>query len=66
MNLLIRDATIITVDPSRRVLEPGAVYVEGVRIVDVGPTLGSDRTRCTAGSWRAEKIGLYVDDGLCP
>jgi len=38
MSLLIRDATVVTVDPSRRLLDPGAVYVEGARIVDVGPT----------------------------
>jgi 5-methylthioadenosine/S-adenosylhomocysteine deaminase len=38
MNLLIRDATVITVDSQRRIFEPGAVYVEGARIVDVGPS----------------------------
>jgi 5-methylthioadenosine/S-adenosylhomocysteine deaminase len=38
MSLLIRDATVITVDPERRVLDPGAVYVEGARIADVGPS----------------------------
>ncbi len=38
MTLLIRDATIITVDAARRVLAPGAVYVDGTRIADVGPS----------------------------
>ena len=38
MSLLIRDATVITVDGDRRILDPGAVYVEGARIVDVGPS----------------------------
>lgn len=38
MSILIRDATVITVDPQRRILDPGAVYVEGARIVDVGPS----------------------------
>jgi cytosine/adenosine deaminase-related metal-dependent hydrolase len=38
MSLLIRDATVITVDPRQRILDPGAVYVEGSRIVDVGPS----------------------------
>jgi cytosine/adenosine deaminase-related metal-dependent hydrolase len=38
MSLLIRDATVITVDPERRVLDPGAVYVEGARIADAGPS----------------------------
>jgi 5-methylthioadenosine/S-adenosylhomocysteine deaminase len=38
MSLLIRDATVITVDSRRRIFEPGAVYVDGARIVDVGPS----------------------------
>jgi cytosine/adenosine deaminase-related metal-dependent hydrolase len=38
MSLLIHDATVVTVDPARRVLEPGAVFVEGTRIADVGPS----------------------------
>ena len=38
MSLLIRDATVITVDGNDRILEPGAVYVDGSRIVDVGPS----------------------------
>ena len=38
MSILIRDATVITVDPQRRILDPGAVYVEGARIADIGPS----------------------------
>jgi 5-methylthioadenosine/S-adenosylhomocysteine deaminase len=38
MSLLIRDATVVTVDARERVLDPGAVYVEGSRIGDVGPS----------------------------
>ena len=38
MSLLIRDATVITVEPRGHIFEPGAVYVEGARIVDVGPS----------------------------
>ena len=38
MSILIRDATVITVDPRQRIIDPGAVYVEGSRIVDVGPS----------------------------
>ena len=38
MSILIRDATVLTVDSRRRILDPGAVYVEGARIVDVGPS----------------------------
>ena len=48
MSLLIRDATVITVDPQRRILEPGAVYVEGARIVDVGPSAEVVRRHPTA------------------
>src|SRR5215470_3197587 len=38
MRLLIRDATVVTVDTRERVFDPGAVYVEGARIGDVGPS----------------------------
>ena len=38
MSLLIRDATVVTVDGAGRIHAPGAVYVEGSRIVDVGPS----------------------------
>jgi cytosine/adenosine deaminase-related metal-dependent hydrolase len=43
MSILIRDATVITVDPRHRILDPGAVYVEGSRIVDVGPSADVER-----------------------
>ena len=38
MSLLIRNATVLTVDPGDRVVEDGAVFVEGGRIVAVGPS----------------------------
>ncbi len=38
MSILIRDAIVITVDDAFRVIDPGAVYVEGRRIVAVGPS----------------------------
>jgi cytosine/adenosine deaminase-related metal-dependent hydrolase len=38
MSFLIRDATVITVDSQRHLFERGAVYVEGARIADVGPS----------------------------
>jgi len=38
MGILIRDATVITVDDEFRVLNPGAVYVEGRQIAAVGPS----------------------------
>ena len=38
MSLLIRNATVITVDSRRRVIEDGAIFVEGDRIVDLGAT----------------------------
>lgn len=37
-SLLIKNATVVTVDRERRVLRDGAVAVEGDRIVAVGPT----------------------------
>jgi 5-methylthioadenosine/S-adenosylhomocysteine deaminase len=38
MSLLIKDATVITVDRDRTIHQTGAVYVEGKRIVDIGPS----------------------------
>jgi cytosine/adenosine deaminase-related metal-dependent hydrolase len=48
MSFLIRDATVLTVDPTGRVIDPGAVYVEGARIVDVGPSEAVVRRHPTA------------------
>src|SRR5665213_2465647 len=36
MNSLIHNTTVITIDPERRVIEHGAVYIEGDRIADIG------------------------------
>ena len=41
MSLLIRNATVLTVDAGDRVIEDGAVYVEDGRIAAVGPSAGS-------------------------
>lgn len=38
MRLLIKNATVITVDPNGTIHAPGAVYVDGARITDVGPS----------------------------
>jgi 5-methylthioadenosine/S-adenosylhomocysteine deaminase len=38
MSMLIRDATVLTVDAGGTIHRPGAVYIEGGRIVDVGPS----------------------------
>ena len=38
MSLLIKDATVITVDSGRTIHQSGAVYVEGKWIVDIGPS----------------------------
>ena len=36
MSVLIRNATVVTVDPSRRVIEDGAVFIDNDRIIAVG------------------------------
>jgi cytosine/adenosine deaminase-related metal-dependent hydrolase len=36
MSLLIKDAIVVTVDGARTIYDPGAIYIEGKRIVDVG------------------------------
>lgn len=38
MSILIKDATIITVDEGFSIIDPGAVYIENERIVAVGPS----------------------------
>jgi len=38
MSLLIKNATVLTVDAKGTIYNPGAVYVEKGRIVDVGPS----------------------------
>ncbi len=38
MITLIRNATVITVDPERQVFAPGAVAVHGCQIADIGPS----------------------------
>ena len=37
-DILIENATVITMDPERRVIEDGAVAITGARIEAVGPT----------------------------
>ena len=38
MSVLIQDATVLTVDGSGTIHNPGAVFVEGKRIADIGPS----------------------------
>ncbi len=38
MSLLIENAAVITVDAKANVFDPGAVFIDGGRIVDVGPS----------------------------
>lgn len=38
MSILIRNATVVTVDPSRRVIADGAVFIDADRIIAVGDT----------------------------
>ena len=45
MSILIRDATVITMDGAATIHAPGAVVVDGARIVAVGP---SDEVACHA------------------
>ena len=37
IDLLIKNGTVVTMDPGRRIIEKGAVAVDGDRIVAVGP-----------------------------
>lgn len=46
-SLLITNATVVTMDPTRRVLDPGLVAVDGDRIVAVG-----EQARC---GWTADR-----------
>jgi len=38
ISLLVTNATVVTMDPARRVLERGAVAIDGSEIIAVGPT----------------------------
>ena len=38
LKALIRDATVITVDPRRNSFTPGAIFISGNEIADVGPS----------------------------
>lgn len=38
MSLLVKNATVVTNDPKRTIYAPGAVFVDGRRIADVGPS----------------------------
>ena len=51
MSLLIRNATVLTVDAGDRVIEDGAVYVEDGRIAAVGPSAGVEAAHA-AGAGR--------------
>lgn len=42
IDLLIREAAVVTMDPARRVIEKGQVAVDGGQIVDVGTELAYD------------------------
>ncbi len=48
MSLLIRNATVLTVDAGDRVIEDGAVYVEDGRIAAVGPSAGIESAHAGA------------------
>ena len=59
MTTLIRDATVVTVDPRRQVFNPGALVIEGDRIADVGPSaevLGREPTADTVIDARGKLV----------
>ena len=63
-DILIRNATVITMDPERRVIEDGAVAIDGARIAAVGPSAevargtGGDARKVIDGRRKAVLPGL--------
>ncbi|MEU5852671.1 hypothetical protein [Saccharopolyspora shandongensis] len=55
-DLLLSGGTVVTMDDERRILEPGAVAINGDRIIAVGTSKSSPTcapgARSTAGEWR--------------
>lgn len=64
MGTLIKDAIVITVDSKRRILDPGAVYIEGARIVEVGPSAELAARRAGFASRVIDGRGKVVAPGF--
>ena len=64
MGTLIKDAIVITVDSARRILDPGAVYIEGARIVEVGPSAELAARRAGFASRVIDGRGKVVAPGF--
>ena len=63
MTLLIRDATLITMDEAGSIHSPGAVLVDGTRIVEVGPS-DEVAARAPAGCETIEAKGRIALPGF--
>ena len=62
VSLLVTNATVVTMDPERRVLERGAVAIDGSEIVAVGPT--ADVTARIRAQDTLDAAGQIVLPGL--
>lgn len=62
MNLLITDATIVTCDANRRIIDRGAIAIAGNRIADIGAI--ADLDRAYPGFERMSGRGLAVLPGF--
>src|ERR1043165_8006857 len=62
MNLLITDATIVTCDADRRIIERGSIAITGNRIADIGER--ADLDRAYPGFERMPGRGLAVLPGF--
>ena len=63
MTILISQATVVTGDGAARVLDPGAVMIEGARIIDVGPS-DELEARYPDPERRIDGRGMLVAPGL--
>ena len=61
-DLLIAGGTVLTVDPARRVLDDGAVFIRGNRIAEVGPA--AELRPRYAGADTLDATGMAVLPGL--
>lgn len=62
VDLVVTGGIVVTMDPARRVIDPGAVAIRGTRIVDVGPAASIAQTYEAAQ--RLDARGRVVLPGL--